>query len=233
MAEPIGPMLKIRDKATALEVERLLEMSQRRIGPDQIDIPALCTALGPKLLAQQVTFFQNFVLGEVGGEATAIHINVDPRFDSYGLTIRNDSASDGACMRCDSSHADGYDIQGSNLSWHIYSNGRAYFAGLHLAATLETISSGIVTIDEAQSNIHVDTEGGAASDDLDTISGGGVYQLLIVHATNSAHHINVTEAGNILLGASPRVLDHVNDILVLFYDNSNKWAEVAFVDHAT
>ena len=87
-----------------------------------------------------------------------------------------------------------------------------------------TISGGMVTV--TGSYHRVDTEGGAASDDLDTINGGTAGDLLIVRAEDNARTVVCKDgAGNLQLAGdfSP---DHINGWMLLQYDGAN-WCEVA------
>ena len=76
-----------------------------------------------------------------------------------------------------------------------------------------------------------DTEGGAASDNLDTINGGRDGALLILQAASSTHTVVVRDAvDNIVLPAA-RSLTHTDDTLILFYDGTNSlWKELSFAD---
>ena len=89
---------------------------------------------------------------------------------------------------------------------------------LNSPATELTIASGSIT---PTSTIHtVDTEGGAASDDLTTIAAGWENQLLIIRADNAARTVVVKNAtGNILSGGSDINLDDTNKYLLFVYDS--------------
>jgi len=93
-------------------------------------------------------------------------------------------------------------------------------AGTH---TELTISGGIITITAITSYHSVDTESDAASDDLDTISGGIEGMLLFICAEDDARTVVVKHGtGNILLsGAADFSLDSSSDICWLFYNGSN------------
>jgi hypothetical protein len=88
-----------------------------------------------------------------------------------------------------------------------------------------TISGGAITID--QSYINVDTEGGASSDDLDTINGGFAGNVIVLKAANDAHTVVVKHGtGNILLSGGVDVaLDTNVNKLMLLYDGSS-WIEL-------
>jgi len=82
----------------------------------------------------------------------------------------------------------------------------------------DTIVAGEIVISNYEPNdlITVDTEGAAASDNLDTIHGGHDGQIIILQAANSAHTIvirdNAVGGGNIITaGAASFSLDNTKD----------------------
>lgn len=89
-----------------------------------------------------------------------------------------------------------------------------------------TIATGAITI--TQSYHDVDTEADAASDDLDTISGGTAGDLLILKAENTARSVVVKHStGNIeLFNGQDCTLDDTEKTLLLRFDGTN-WCEVA------
>ncbi len=88
-----------------------------------------------------------------------------------------------------------------------------------------TIAAGVITI--TQSYHRVDTQGDAASDDLDTINGGVIGRLLFIRPEDGARTVVVKHnTGNIwLLGKVDVSLDDVNDHILLIYDGT-KWCSV-------
>jgi len=88
-----------------------------------------------------------------------------------------------------------------------------------------TISSGVIVITQ---NYHrVDTEGNAASDDLDTINGGTEGFLLVLRAEDAARTIVVKDGtGNILLPGGDYHLNDGERIIALIFDGSN-WRSLA------
>lgn len=92
------------------------------------------------------------------------------------------------------------------------------------ASTLLTISSGAITVTQ---NWHrVDTESGAASDNLDTITAGADGQLLFLRTVADARNVVIRHGiGNILCGGAGNItLDLANDLAILLYDdNLDKW----------
>jgi len=101
--------------------------------------------------------------------------------------------------------------------------------------TAYTIASGVITLQEgtgqnvsSRSSVAVETEGGAASDDLDTINGGRDGMILILRATDTNHTVVVKNGtGNIVL-PSDISLDSYDKILFLIYNtNLTKWVSFA------
>ncbi|MQB01654.1 MAG: hypothetical protein GEU78_15420 [Actinobacteria bacterium] len=95
-------------------------------------------------------------------------------------------------------------------------------------ATTITIAAGVVTVTGSYHT--VDTEGSAASDDLDTINGGVTGQLLVLNAINSARTVVMKNGtGNISLAGSDFVMDHRNDRIMLQFDaaGAGAWVELS------
>jgi DUF4097 and DUF4098 domain-containing protein YvlB len=86
------------------------------------------------------------------------------------------------------------------------------------AASSLTISSGTITISR---NVHyVDTEGAAATDDLDSISGGDDHWLLFLRTANDARDVVIKHnTGNIRCsGALDITLSSTSDVALLLHD---------------
>lgn len=83
------------------------------------------------------------------------------------------------------------------------------------------------------SSLHTVTTESGASDDLDTITtpGTGLGGTLLLLQAASGKTINVTELGNIVLGAATRVLNSTSDRLLLAWSGST-WVEIAYADNA-
>lgn len=89
-----------------------------------------------------------------------------------------------------------------------------------------TIASGVISVGMFRSVVTVDTEAAAASDDLDTISGGKENQIITLIAANSARTVVVKNGtGNIVCG-SDFSLDHANDRIKLQKTGSS-WYSVS------
>lgn len=99
---------------------------------------------------------------------------------------------------------------------------------LFAASTELTIATGAVT---ATQTVHtIDTEADAASDDLDTISGGTANQILILRADNTARTVVLTTAGNIVNPTAASItLDETYKEVWLKYDAAlSKWIVVFY-----
>ena len=96
-----------------------------------------------------------------------------------------------------------------------------------LASTL-TIATGAITVTEPFHT--VDTEAAAATDNLDTISGGSTGMLVVFKAASSARDVVFTEAGNIKLAGGTFTLDNIEDTIALIYNGTN-WLEVSRSDN--
>lgn len=92
-----------------------------------------------------------------------------------------------------------------------------------------TIASGAVTI--THSHHTIDTQSDAASDDLDTITGGADGDVLIIRPANTARTVVVLDSGNILVNGGRFSMDHIEDSLTLLHDGSN-WNETGRSDKA-
>jgi len=83
------------------------------------------------------------------------------------------------------------------------------------------ISGGIITI-EKSIHVIINTEANASTDDLDTINGGEIGQIIVLKAFDSGRTVVVKHAtGNIRM--SDKVdfsLDHTTDSVTLMYDGS-------------
>lgn len=94
------------------------------------------------------------------------------------------------------------------------------------ASTELTISAGAIT--KTQTYHRIDTEADAATDNLDTISGGTSGDELYIRAENTARTVVVTNSGNIYTGTGSDIsLDSNEKILHFFYDGAlSKWVVV-------
>lgn len=98
------------------------------------------------------------------------------------------------------------------------------------SATALTIATGAVTLINNSSSYVLDTEGAAATDDLDTISGGQDGQIIILNSANASRNVVVKHnTGNIYNpNAFNITLDLTTDLVVLRYDaTAVKWIVVS------
>lgn len=101
-----------------------------------------------------------------------------------------------------------------------------------------TISSGSITVDPLQAPTTayhiVDTEGAAASDDLDTIVGTKMGQLLTLQIKDNARSVVIKDGiGNIFLAGGDFTMNSVKDAIQLVYNsNLNQWSETRRSDVA-
>jgi hypothetical protein len=94
-------------------------------------------------------------------------------------------------------------------------------------ATL-TIAAGAVTVTNGLHSI--DTEAAAATDDLDTISGGTAGMILILRAASSTRDVVVKDGTGNLRLAGDFTLSHADDRLVLL-DSGASWMELSRSDN--
>ena len=85
-------------------------------------------------------------------------------------------------------------------------------------------------IDVTGSYHRVDTQAGAANDDLEDVNGTEEGQLLVLRSFDSGNHVRLMDGiGNLRLGAN-RTLDHVDDAIILISDGTLLY-EVAFANN--
>lgn len=102
--------------------------------------------------------------------------------------------------------------------------GTTAFSQMNLGTSggTKTIATGAITI--TASRHLVDTEGSAASDDLDTINGGSNGDVLVLQIVNSSRTVTIKHnTGNIYCtNGSDFTLDNVRDMVWLLYDGT-RW----------
>lgn len=89
-----------------------------------------------------------------------------------------------------------------------------------------TISSGAVTLTGSSSFVLIDTEGAAATDDLDTISGGQFGQTTTFSAVNAARTVVFKDGTGNLRLAGDFSLDNSEDSITCVFNGTN-WLETA------
>lgn len=108
----------------------------------------------------------------------------------------------------------------------------SYVSGSYLPITgiprgsgsIKTIASGAITIDSMYHK--VETESGAATDDLDTINGGTLGQILILKTNDSSHDVTLKDGTGNLNLAGDFTLDNGQDTITLLCEGT-QWNEVA------
>lgn len=94
-----------------------------------------------------------------------------------------------------------------------------------------TISTGAITVN---SNLMlVDTEGGAATDDLDTLN-GGMYagQTVILQAANSTRDVVIKDGTGNIRTNGDFTLSHSDDTITLVFRGNSTWYELCRSDNA-
>jgi hypothetical protein len=99
------------------------------------------------------------------------------------------------------------------------------------ADTELTISSGAVT---ATKNYHtLDTEGGAGTDDLDTINGGSDGQLLILRDDADGRDVTAKDGtGNLALEGDFTFTNSLDTLTLLYCAGKSKWLEISRSNNA-
>jgi hypothetical protein len=100
------------------------------------------------------------------------------------------------------------------------------------SAVHRTIAGGVISVGDTQ-YIVVDTEGAAASDNLDTIniSSCSFGDVIVLQAEDSARSIVVKNGtGNILCGADI-TLDNADDKLLLILSDTGDWCVLSFYNN--
>ena len=95
----------------------------------------------------------------------------------------------------------------------------------NVAGTAKTIASGIITKETGKITWHLINGESGFSDNLDTINGGAVGDILFLTMGNMPIVLK-DGTGNLLL-TGDLTLDNVADLAVLFYRGTN-WYEVSF-----
>lgn len=97
--------------------------------------------------------------------------------------------------------------------------------GLPSANRAVTIAAGAVAVGSYDGPVQVDTEGAASADDLETITGGRIGQVLVLRNTSSARAVTVKSNTASIRLYSDCLLDSVTKTLSVMWTGS-VWAEV-------
>ncbi len=95
-------------------------------------------------------------------------------------------------------------MDGEAVIWDEEGDATSAGSGLPLDPQSHTISGGAITLDTHSGLgylVTVDTEGGAALDDLDTISGTKTGQIVVLQTVTSFRDVNLVETGNLRVSA--------------------------------
>ena len=90
-----------------------------------------------------------------------------------------------------------------------------------------TINSGIAVKDSNHRNLLIDTEGDAASDNLDNITGYSEGEIVIISPANGARTVVVKDSASINLQGVDFIMDDVYDSMILLSLGSDKWKELS------
>ena len=105
------------------------------------------------------------------------------------------------------------------------------------AAVELTISGGAVAKTKAYHTITVEGGTGSGADTLDTVTGGGEGEILILKTTTTGANDQVTIADStgadtfILAGAAAFVMAHIDD-RIMFIHNGTEWVELSRSDNS-
>jgi hypothetical protein len=94
-----------------------------------------------------------------------------------------------------------------------------------------TIASGAITVTGRDSFITIDTEADAATDDLDTITGGITGQTLIIRTVTGGRDVTLKDEVDNLSLAGDFTLTRIEDTIVLFKGGTN-WLEISRSDNS-
>lgn len=98
-----------------------------------------------------------------------------------------------------------------------------------------TIINGGITVTNLEANkinyVFVDTEGGAATDDLDSIFGGVTNTLLLLRSTHNDRDVTLTNGTSLEIGAN-FTLNDTSDTILLLCKETNVWLQVTRTSNA-
>lgn len=147
------------------------------------------------------------------------------------LTDDFSSTVTGWTMRLDSSNSDAFEMRYDGAALHRLKTDGALDTPLRLSqSSATTISSGAITR-PSQSYVQIETEGAAASDDLDTINGGTQGDMIILKAASSSRTVVVKDSTGNLRLAGDFNLDNGQDSIGLIFDGAT-WNELFRSDNS-
>jgi hypothetical protein len=171
---------------------------------------------------------QAAIVVEQNGAAIAEYLT--QATDNHVLSLNKTHGGAGGTLLYINNDGSGLDAYSEHGGWQISATGAFQVPGIAHPHSHETISTaGAITITAAQCFIFVDTNGGAASDQLDTITGGVDGQIIILRAEDTARTVivrdNSASGGNIYNENSGNFdLDNSEDTAMYIYDGTAaKW----------
>lgn len=99
---------------------------------------------------------------------------------------------------------------------------------LVVGGATKTIASGVITATSTYT--YVDTQGGAGTDDLDTINGGVIGAIIILQCVSSARNVVIKNSTGNIKVPSDRTLNNANDLWIGMY-NGVSWCELSFANN--
>ena len=100
------------------------------------------------------------------------------------------------------------------------------------ALTVYTIATGVITI-TAPGRLAIDTEGGAATDDLDTINGGSDGDVIIAGSVSVGRTVTFKDGtGNMRLAGDFTATHFQDQIVLMYYGAISAWVELSRSDNA-
>lgn len=140
------------------------------------------------------------------------------------------SSTNGWVLTRDKDNADVLDIRWNNVSrMMLHTDGGIGKFGFRFGGT-KTIAAGAIDVGEF-SSYAVDTEGAAATDDLETITGASFAgQRLVLRAANSGRDVVVKDTVGNLRTAGDFTLTHAHDRIELEWDGAT-WVEITRSDN--
>ncbi len=169
--------------------------------------------------------FDNFIAGRA---SAGVRLSSNSEAPYVQLTDDFSSTVSGWVIRKDNSTAEDLNFLFDNGSKFQVTKDGALRKMILPAPEAQTISGGVITVNS--SSCRVLNEGGAASDDLDTINGGTLGQRLMLKAGSISQNVVCKDlTGNLRL-AGDFTLDNGQDRLELEYDGTN-WCEITRSDN--
>lgn len=157
--------------------------------------------------------------------------NIRHRIDGVtkAVSLFNDAASKWFLQVLGSNVLDASASLIQSLVAHTFTARATFLAPINLGiGSALTVSGGVIT--PTRSYHKIDTEGAAATDDLDTITPGSTGDILVLGSATSTRDVTVKHAtGNIFCG-SDRTLNNVSDRITLICDGSN-WHMISYADN--